>query len=220
MLSGYRSGTSRSLLFLNTLLLSSVLTGSAFAQIEEVVVTAQKRSENIQTVPISITAYSSEDLTAHQIEQFKDLQFSAPSVTYSKGNFSGSDFSIRGIGQSTSFGDLEGGVATDLNDVYLLDPLLAESTFYDLQRVEVLRGPQSTLYGRGATGGVVNVITNTPDLSNTRCANLYSSYGNFKAVEIRGDINMPLETDQLALRVSGDWVKQADTSTTNSTTHI
>jgi len=136
-------------------------------------VTAQKRSENIQTVPISITAYSAADLAANQIEQFKDLQFSTPSVTYSKGNFSGSDFSIRGIGQSTSFGDLEGGVATDINDVYLLDPLLAESTFYDLQRVEVLRGPQSTLYGRGATGGVVNLITQTPDLT-TGYADVYA----------------------------------------------
>jgi len=206
MFSRCSSGTGRSLLFLNTLLLSSVVTGAAFAQIEEVVVTAQKRSENIQTVPISITAYSSEDLTDHQIEQFKDLQFSTPSVTYSKGNFAGSDFSIRGIGQSTSFGDLEGGVAIDVNDVYLLHPLLAESTFYDLQRVEVLRGPQSTLYGRGATGGVVNLITNTPDLS-TGYADLYASYGNFNAVEVRGDTNMPIETDQLAIRFSGDWVE-------------
>ncbi|HEX3666698.1 MAG TPA: TonB-dependent receptor [Rhizomicrobium sp.] len=199
-------GTRRSLLLLNTLLLSGVVCSAACAQIEEVVVTAQKKSENIQAVPISITAYSAEDLTAHQIDQFKDLQFSTPSVTYSKGNFNGSDFSIRGIGQSTSFGDLEGGVATDINDVYLLDPLLAESTFHDLQRVEVLRGPQSTLYGRGATGGVVNLITNAPDLA-TGSVDLFSSYGNYNAVEIRGDANMPIETDQLALRFSGDWVR-------------
>ena len=64
-------------------------------------------------------------------------------------------------------------MATDINDVYLLDPLLAESTFYDLQRVEVLRGPQSTLYGRGATGGVVNLITQTPDLT-TGHADVYA----------------------------------------------
>lgn len=206
MLSGWSSGTKRSLLLFNALLLTSAVAGTATAQIEEVVVTAQKRSENVEAVPISITAYSAEDLTAHQIEQFKDLQFSTPSVTYSKGNFSGSDFSIRGIGQSTSFGDLEGGVATDVNDVYLLHPLLAESTFYDLQRVEVLRGPQSTLYGRGATGGVVNLITNTPDLS-TGYVDLFTSYGNFNAVEVRGDANMPMVTDQLALRFSGDWVR-------------
>src|SRR6202163_2075637 len=158
-------GAGRSLLLLNATLLATALAAPAFAQIEEVVVTAQKRAEDIQTVPISITAYSAQDLAAHQIEQVKDLQFSTPSVTYTKGNITGSDFSIRGIGESVVSGDAEAGVATDENDVYLLDPLLAESNFYDLQRVEILRGPQSTLYGRGATGGVVNLITQTPDLS-------------------------------------------------------
>ena len=158
-------GAGRSLLFLNAALLASAFAIPAFAQIEEVVVTAQKRAEDIQTVPISITAYSAQDLASRQIYQVKDLQFSTPSVTYSKGNFTSSDFSIRGIGQSVVSGDEEAGVATDVNDVYLLAPLLAESTFYDLQRVEVLRGPQSTLYGRGATGGVVNLITEPADLT-------------------------------------------------------
>ena len=199
-------GASRSPLFINTLLLSTALAAPAFAQIEEVVVTAQKRAEDIQTVPIAITAYSAQDLAAHQIVQFKDLQFSTPSVTYSKGNFTGSDFSIRGIGESVVSGDAEAGAATDENDVYLLDPLLAESNFYDLQRVEVLRGPQSTLYGRGATGGVVNLITETPDLS-TGSAEFYGSYGNFNAIETKGDFNAPLITDQLAVRISGDWVR-------------
>ncbi|HEY3636608.1 MAG TPA: TonB-dependent receptor, partial [Rhizomicrobium sp.] len=208
MSSRFALKSSRSLILLNALLASSVASTAALAQVETVVVTAQKRSENIQTVPISVTAYSAQDLTDHQIEQFKDLQFSTPSVTYSKGNFAGSDFSIRGVGQSTSFGDLEGGVATDINDVYLLDPLLAESSFYDLQRIEVLRGPQSTLYGRGATGGVVNVITNTPDLE-TASADMYASYGNYDAVELRGDANMPIETDQLGIRFSGDWVRHS-----------
>lgn len=199
-------GARRPLLLLNMVLLSTAVGAPAVAQIEEVVVTAQKRSEDIQTVPISITAYSAQDLAAHQIVQFKDLQFSTPSVTYSKTNFTGSDFSIRGIGESVISGDSEAGVATDINDVYLLDPLLAESTFYDLQRVEVLRGPQSTLYGRGATGGVVNLITDTPDLS-TGSGDFYASYGNYNAVEVKGDVNAPLVTDQLAFRLSGDWVR-------------
>jgi outer membrane receptor protein involved in Fe transport len=199
-------GAGRSLLLLNALLLSNAVAAPAFAQIEQVVVTAQKRSQDIQTVPISITAYSAADLAAHQIEQFKDLQFSTPSVTFSKANFTSSDFSIRGIGESVVANDTEAGVATDLNDVYLLDPLLAESTFYDLQRVEVLRGSQSTLYGRGATGGVVNLITETPDLT-TGYADLYASYGNYDAVELRGDANMPIESDQLAFRFAGDWVR-------------
>jgi iron complex outermembrane receptor protein len=201
-------GAGRSLLLLNATLLATALSAPAFAQIEEVVVTAQKRAEDIQTVPISITAYSAQDLAAHQIAQVKDLQFSTPSVTYSKGNFTGSDFSIRGIGESVVSGDAEAGVATDINDVYLLDPLLAESTFYDLQRVEILRGPQSTLYGRGATGGVVNLITEPPDLTSA-FGDIYASYGNYDAVEIRGDVNAPIVDDQLAIRLAGDWVKHS-----------
>src|SRR5215469_5027797 len=197
-------GAGRPLLFLNATLLASAIAAPAFAQIETVVVTAQKRSEDIQTVPISVTAYSAADLAARQIYQVKDLQFSTPSVTYSKGNFTSSNFSIRGIGQSVVSGDEEAGVATDVNDVYLLDPLLAESTFYDLERVEVLRGPQSTLYGRGATGGVVNLITEKPDLT-TSSADIYASYGNYNAVEIRGNVNAPIVDNQLAIRIAGDW---------------
>src|SRR5438105_5869929 len=199
-------GAGRSLLLLNATLLATAVALPAFAQIEEVVVTAQKRAEDIQTVPISITAYSAQDLAARQIYQVKDLQFSTPSMTYSKGNFTSSDFSIRGIGQSVVSGDEEAGVATDVNDVYLLAPLLAESTFYDLQRVEVLRGPQSTLYGRGAIGGVVNLITEPAELTNAY-GDIYASYGNYNAMEIRGDVNAPLVDDQLAIRLAGDWIK-------------
>src|SRR5579871_421233 len=199
-------GARRSLLLLNATLLAGAIAAPAFAQIEEVVVTAQKRAEDIQTVPISITAYSAQDLAARQIYQVKDLQFSTPSVTYTKGNFTSSDFSIRGIGQSVVSGDEEAGVATDVNDVYLLAPLLAESTFYDLQRVEVLRGPQSTLYGRGATGGVVNEITEPADLTSSY-GDIYASYGNYNAVEIRGDVNAPVVDDHLAIRLAGDWVR-------------
>jgi outer membrane receptor protein involved in Fe transport len=201
-------GAGRSLVFLNATLLATAIAAPAFAQIEEVVVTAQKRAEDIQTVPISITAYSAQDLAQRQIYQVKDLQYHTPSVTYSKGNFTSSDFSIRGIGQSVVSGDEEAGVATDVNDVYLLSPLLAEQTFYDLQRVEILRGPQSTLYGRGATGGVVNLITEPADLT-SGYGDIYASYGNYDAVEIRGDVNAPIVNDQLALRLSGDWVRHS-----------
>src|SRR6202000_1479442 len=89
---------SRSLTFISTLLLTTALAAPAFAQIEEVVVTAQKKSENAQTVPIAISAFTNQDLKDHQIQQFKDLVFSTPNVSYTKGNFTGSDFQIRGIG--------------------------------------------------------------------------------------------------------------------------
>jgi len=206
-------GTDRSLLFINTLLLSTALAMPAMAQIEEVVVTAQKRAEDIQTVPIAVTAYSSQDLAAHQITQFKDLQFSTPNVSYTKTNFTSSDFQIRGIGVTAVGYDQESGVAINVDNVFLVNPQLAEAAFFDLSDLEVLRGPQSTLYGRSATGGVVSVNTNRPDLS-TGSVDLFASYGNYDAKEVRGIVNVPVETDDLGIRIAGDWVMR-DGFTTN-----
>ncbi len=93
-----RARSLRPLTLASALLLSSAIAAPAFAQIEEVVVTAQKKSEDAQTVPIAMSALSDRDLKEHQVAQFQDLQFSTPNVSYTKGNFTGSDFQIRGIG--------------------------------------------------------------------------------------------------------------------------
>jgi outer membrane receptor protein involved in Fe transport len=191
-------------LFINTLLLSTALALPAMAQIEEVVVTAQKKTEDVQNVPISITAFTGQDLQTQQIEQFKDLQFHDPSVSYTAGNFGGADFQIRGIGVTAVGYDSESGVAINFDEVFLSAPLLTESSFYDLAGVEVLAGPQSTLYGRGATGGVVNLNIAKPDLE-TASVQLIGSYGNYDASEVQGVVNLPLITDQLGVRVAGNW---------------
>ncbi len=197
-------GTAQSLTFIGALLVTTAFTVPAYAQIETVVVTAQKRAEDVQAVPISITAYTAQDLAAHQVEQFKDLVFSTPNVSYTKGNFTGANFQIRGIGVTAIGYDAESGVAVHLDDIFLSAPPLAEATFYDLDRVEVLRGPQSTLYGRGATGGSVNIITAKPDLS-AFSAQGEVSYGNYNATEVKAMVNVPIIDDQLAVRLSGDW---------------
>ncbi len=203
----------RPLTLLTAALLASALSAPAFAQIEEVIVTAQKRAEDVQTVPISITAYTAQDLAAHQVEQFKDLQFSTPNVSYTKGNFAGSDFQIRGIGITAIGYDAESGVAINFDDVFLNAPPLAEAAFYDLDSIQVLRGPQSTLYGRGATGGTVNVFSAKPQLD-AFGGDAEVSYGNYNAWELKGAVNIPLVQDQLGLRVAGDWIKH-DGFTTN-----
>src|SRR3569832_542764 len=200
-------GTAQSLTFIGALLVTTAFTVPAYAQIETVVATAQMRAEDVQAVPISITAYTAQDLQAHQVEQFKDLVFSTPNVSYSKGNFTGSNFQIRGIGVTAIGYDAESGVAVHLDDIFLSAPPLAEATFYDLDRVEVLRGPQSTLYGRGATGGSVNIITAKPDLS-AFAAQGEVSYDNYNATDIKAMVNVPVIDDQLAVRVSGDWTRR------------
>ena len=211
-MSAARVRTTRSLGFVSALLLSTAIAAPAMAQIEEVVVTAQKKSEDIQTVPIAISAFSAQDLKAHQVVQFKDLQFSTPNVSYTKGNFTGSDFQIRGIGITAVGYDAESGVAINFNDVFLAAPNIADNAFYDLERIEVLRGPQSTLYGRGATGGVVSVVAAKPQLD-AFGADLEASYGNYNAREIKGMVNIPIVTDELGLRIAGDWVKHSGYTT-------
>src|SRR5215469_9521887 len=196
---------SHSLILINALLLSSTI--PAMAQLEEVVVTAQKKTEAAQTVPINITAFTGQDLQSQHINQFKDLQFHAPNVTYTAGNFGGADFQIRGIGVTAIGYDAESGVAVNFNEVYLAAPNLTEGSFYDLSGVEVLAGPQSTLYGRGATGGVVNINIMKPDLENPE-AEVIGDYGNYNAGKIQGVVNLPIVTDQLAIRVAGEWNKR------------
>ena len=188
------------------LLLTTGLTVPAWGQIETVVVTAEKKAEDIQTVPIAVTALSQEDLRKHQITQFKDLQFNVPNVTYTNTNFGGANFQIRGIGIAAIGYDAESGTAVHIDDVFLSNPPLTEATFFDVDRIEVLRGPQSTLYGRGATGGTVNIITAKPQLSDFSASGDIS-YGNFDASEVRAMVNIPIITDMLGIRFAADLLR-------------
>jgi outer membrane receptor protein involved in Fe transport len=197
------AGTTRSLLAINAFLLSTAFALPAFAQVEEVVVTAERKSENIQDVPIQVSAFSAEDLAAHQITMAKDLQFATPNVTYTKTNFSGDDFSIRGIGNDVITGGGESGVSVSFDNIYLSGAGLDLSSFYDVERVEVLEGPQSTLYGRGAAAGSVNIIPIKPDLE-TFSASADASYGNYSQNEDHAMINIPIITDQLGARFAFD----------------
>ena len=147
---------------LTAILLVTALPGWA-AEIEEIVVTAQKRAESVQDVPISVSAFDADALDARQIDAFSDLQFNVPNVSYSKGNFAGNNFQIRGIGTLLTAASGDSGVAMHVNDVYLNSPRIFETEYYDMEQVEILRGPQGTLFGRNATGGAVNLKTARPD---------------------------------------------------------
>ena len=106
-----------------TIIIPVFFVGVAYSQalerqnIEEIIVTAQKTEQNIQDVPIAVTAFSSENLELQQIETFSDLQFNAPNITFTKGNFSGSNFVIRGINSYTVAASGDGGVAFHINEV-------------------------------------------------------------------------------------------------------
>ena len=170
---------------------------------EEITVTAQRTSaQSVQRVPIAVTAISGNEMKAKASDSFRDLQFNVPSVTYSNANFSGGNFQIRGIGITTIGGSADSGVSVHMNDVYLYGTAgLPNAEYFDIDRIEVLRGPQSTLYGRNATGGVVNIITSKPDASATFYS-LDAMYGSFNTIKSNMMMNAALVPDQLALRVA------------------
>jgi iron complex outermembrane receptor protein len=183
---------------------SKALAESTGGTIEEIVVTAQRTSESIQDVPIAVSAFNSEALESRQIDTFSDLQFNVPNVAYSKANFSGNNFQIRGIGTLLTATSGDSGVGMHVNDVYLNSPRIFETEYYDMAQVEVLRGPQGTLFGRNATGGVVNLKTARPVIGET----LYDidlGLGNYDHNRIKGSVNVPIG-DTMALRVAGVWL--------------
>ncbi len=178
----------------------------------DIVVTAQRQSQRLQDVPIAVSAFSAESLDAQQIENTSDLQLTLPNVTFSKGNFTGASFTIRGIGDLCVGVSCDSATAIHLNDQPLAATRLFETEFFDLEQVEVLRGPQGTLFGRNATSGVVNFRTARPDLSGFSAA-AELEYGNFESVKVKGMVNIPLG-ENAGLRLAGTYLNR-DGYTTN-----
>ncbi len=179
---------------------------TAQAAIEEIVVTAQKRAESVQDVPISVSAFDNSALEARQIDTFSDLQFNVPNVSYSKGNFSGNNFQIRGIGTLLTATSSDSGVGMHVNDVYINSPRIFETEYYDVEQLEVLRGPQGTLFGRNATGGAVNLKTRRPDMDELY-GDVELQYGDYDHGKIKGAVNIPI-ADGIAGRIAGIWVQR------------
>jgi outer membrane receptor protein involved in Fe transport len=173
--------------------------------IEELVVTAQKKEEALQDVPIAVSAFDQNALEKSKIDGGPNLVLAVPNVNFSKGNFTGYNFQIRGIGSKLVAGSGDAGTGIHLNNAPLIANNLFETEFYDVERVEVLRGPQGTLYGRNATGGVVNLLTAKP--KDTFEAMVRGEYGNYNTMKARGMINIPLG-DVFAARIAGSYLKR------------
>ncbi|WEK58621.1 MAG: TonB-dependent receptor [Candidatus Brevundimonas phytovorans] len=158
--------------------------------IDDIIVTAQKREESIQDVPIAVSAFSAETLDAMKIEGGSELLRAIPNVSFSKNNFSMYNFSIRGIGTKAVSASSDPAVAVSFNNAPMIRNRLFESEYMDVNRVEVLRGPQGTLYGRNATAGVVNMIPNLPGPDFD--AMLKAEVGNFGTTRGQMMLNIPL----------------------------
>ncbi len=178
--------------------------GQTSAQIEEVVVTARKREENLQDVPVALTAFSAQTIEDARLDTIEDFAALTPNVELRATNSrtSGIDIVIRGVSsdihQEPGFGLYEDGV-------YVGGIAKAFGNFNDLERVEVLRGPQGALYGRNAVGGSINIINAQPkDAFEAKLDGLVASHERY---ELRGMVNLPL-SEQFAARISGFGIKQ------------
>ena len=168
--------------------------------VEELIVTAQRVAESIQDVPIAVTALTDDMIADRQIINPSDLQLNAPNVSFSATNFGGSNFSIRGVGQLVISRTGETGVSSHINEIAVASNLNTIE-FFDVERVEILRGPQGTLFGRNATGGALNIVTKMPSVDGVEgFADVeLGAYGHGR---LKGALNLPL-TSNVAFRVSG-----------------
>ncbi|MDK2760103.1 MAG: TonB-dependent receptor [Sphingopyxis sp.] len=173
----------------------------------DIVVTAQRMEERLLDVPISVSAFSMEQLADQKIETGAELLRAIPNVNFSKDNFTSYNFAIRGIGTKATSVSADPAVAISFNNTTLLRNRLFEQEYFDIERLEVLRGPQGTLYGRNATAGVVNMIPAKPKLGRFD-GELQGEVGNFSSTRLRGMINIPLG-DNFSIRAAGAWTKRS-----------
>lgn len=185
--------------------------GAATAQetgvtIEEVVVTAQKRAENLQDVPVSVTALSGAALTDRGVTNVIGLNNLAPGLRVSSGDAAANPkIFIRGVGLSDFNPNSSSGVGIYVDGVYVSSPLAQMAGFFDIGQIEVLRGPQGTLYGRNTNGGAVNITTRRPTSSFS--AEAGAEYATYDAVNLTAAVSGPVVSDVLSVRAAGQWVR-------------
>jgi iron complex outermembrane receptor protein len=172
----------------------------ATAQAPDIIVTAERRSENLATTPMSASVLSGTDLANKGVVNVDALQFAMPSVVVN--NFGqGNDFNVRGIGKAEHNTQTTTGVITYRDGVPTFPGYIQEEPYYDVANIQVLRGPQGTIVGQNATGGAVFVNTNDPIIGGGVHGYVQGQYGNYSDVGLQGAVNLPI-SDTLAARIA------------------
>jgi iron complex outermembrane receptor protein len=175
---------------------------SSSTGIQEIVVTAQRRTENVQQSSLAIQVVGDKDLVRQGVAEARDLTSVAPNLVISQtGSFTQTN--LRGVGDFPIDGLAQLAVSYSIDGVVEASPAGISSNFYDLARIEVLKGPQGTLYGRNATGGAVNILTNRPELSTG--GYLTGEAGNFADKHLTGALNFAV-SNTLAVRGAFNWI--------------
>lgn len=192
--------------------LTTLLPLVCFAQqgpvIEEVMVTAQKKEQSILDVGMSVSAFAGADLAATGVAKPAELNGFVPSLNV-KENIPGASpvFTLRGVGLNNFAANNNPTVGVYIDEVFLTSTAMMTFSLYDIARVEVLKGPQGTLYGRNTTAGAIGFFTKRPEQEFG--ANVSATYGNYDRFEVEGSLNVPL-TDTAALRFSGLAIEQGE----------
>lgn len=170
--------------------------------LEEITVTAQRREQSLQNVPIAVTALSADTIERRQIVDTKQVVFNVPNLTGNSnvGQQTATTFFLRGVGTTESLATVDTTVAVYVDDVYVARQGVNNFNLFDVERIEVLRGPQGTLYGRNATGGAVKIISKQPSAEPE--LNLDTAFGNFDRYRVKVSGNTPLIADRLFFRGS------------------
>ena len=166
---------------------------------QEIIVTAQRREQSLNSVPMSVTALGGDQLRSQGISTIADLAKVVPGLTFTQSQIATPVYTIRGVGFFESTLAASPAVSVYVDEVPLPFAILTQGAALDLQRLEVLKGPQGTLYGQNATGGAINYISQKP--GNELEAGLDTSFGRFNAFELSGFVSGPV-TDTLGIRLS------------------
>ncbi len=180
--------------------------GEAEGQGDEIVVTATKRAESLQDVPISVSAIGGDDLERARVTNVDDLVTKVANLQLT--SIVGDNtpiFALRGVSMSDYSLNQASPVATYYDEVYKGNFAFLGVSMYDLERVEVLRGPQGTLYGKNTTGGAVNLISRRAKLGETS-GYFNAGYGNYNRIDLNGAVNLPLG-EKAAVRLAGTFAK-------------
>ncbi len=176
--------------------------------IEEIVVTSTKRQTTLQETPVAVSVVQADELKQSQVSDIKDLQFLVPSLRITQLQSSGNtNFIIRGFGNGANNAGIEPSVGVFIDGVYRSRSAAALNDLPNLERIEVLRGPQSTLFGKNASAGVISVITAKPDMDSTH-GSASVTVGDYSQIIVKGDVGGPI-SDTVGFSLSGS-VNQRD----------
>ncbi|MEO1245741.1 MAG: TonB-dependent receptor [Pseudomonadota bacterium] len=168
--------------------------------LEEIIVTAERRSANLQDIPVAMTSYSGDDLEALQANDIGDLQALVPNLSVHVGDANNAVVYIRGVGQIDSIAFFEPGVGIYLDDIYLGRAQGAFLDVVDVERIEVLRGPQGSLYGRNTVGGAIKYVSAQP--TDEFSGNVSAMFGNFGRANLKATLSGPIGGDSLTGRIT------------------